>query len=122
MLKTVIEKLIYRLNVHNQCRATGNAELVNEYEINLLLEILEDSNVKIGVTVKNPATGENRKFNINHAQRLCSTWGAWRYMDIQFDFSKLSETNKSIFGEMAYPQYKWYLRDGLVIFDLAKGF
>jgi hypothetical protein len=122
MLKTVIEKLIYRLNTHNRCLATANEMMVNEHEINMLLEILEDNNVKIFITAKNPAIGECRKFDVNHAQRMCSSWGAWRYVDIQFDFSKLSEINEPLIREMAYSEYKWDLRDGLMIFDLTKGF
>ena len=121
MLRTIIEKLIDRLDMHNRSLVTNNENLINEHKIDMLFEILEANGVKIAVEVKNPATGEIAKHDIDK-DRMLTLWSAWRYVNIQFDVSHLSQVNQPLFGEMAYSEYKWDLRDGLVIFELTKGF
>ena len=120
MLRTIIEKLIDRLDMHNRSIVSGE-NLVNEHKIDMLFEILEANKVKVAVEVKNPATGEIVKHDIDK-DRLLTLWSAWRYVSVQFDVSRLSRVNQPLFGEMAYSTYKWILRDGVVIFELTKGF
>lgn len=120
MLTTIVQKLIRCCEIHN-ANVNDALSTINEHEINLLLELLESNHVTTIFTVKNPETGEEKLFNVEHKSRQKYPCFAWMYADIRFDFSKLSRTNQCLFGEMAYMEPKWKLLDGLVIFDLMKG-
>ena len=120
MLTTIVQKLIRCCEIHN-ARVDDAFNVINEHEINLLLELLESNHVKTFFTVKNPETGEEKLFNVEHSSRQKHPCATWTYTDIRFDFSKLSQVNQCLFGEMAYMEPKWTLLDGLVIFDLMKG-